>query len=274
MTSTYPKHSPRCPLIVDEVHDYIDVAAKVDRAQFHKNRDFSAFSSKDYDRYELFDDYYFIKKSSLYKKLKALSDKANRKIFLTATPIKSDMVDFYLLTLLASNKDADAYGRISANLDRAFPMSAKREEAVAELYNTFKACIEYNAAHNFCDRHSDFTRRVKSDDGSEQGRFLYPYFNNSFLLSTTNEALVKDYLLSQVSFMSMEEVVLELILAFNAENNDKIGSDLDIKSILRELGDLLSYPDNEYKMISLQTRVVFRSLFNNNIKNVFHNIKT
>lgn len=252
-------------LIVDEVHDYIDVSSKIERSQFHKNQGYSKFPSKEYDRFELFDDYYFIKKSSLYKKLKTLSDKANRKIFLTATPIKSDMVDFYLLTLLASNKDADAYKRISMNLDNAFPMSDKREEAIANLYNTFKACVEYNAARNFCDRHSDFTRRERTE-GGENGRFVYPYFNNSFLLATTDERSVKDYLLSQISYMSMEEVVLELILAYNAEKNESGGSDLDIKKIMNDLCDLLAYPDNEYRILSLQTRVVFRSLFNNNIK--------
>jgi len=253
-------------LIVDEVHDYIDVASKIDRNQFHKNQGYAKFPSKEYDRFELFDDYYFIKKSSLYKKLKTLSDKASRKIFLTATPIKSDMVDFYLLTLLASNKDADAYKRVSINLDQAYPLSEDREEAIANLYNTFKACVEYNAARNFCDRHSDFTRRERSDTGAEIGRFVYPYFNNSFLLTTTDERAVKDYLLSQISYMSMEEVVLELILSYNAEKNDSSSSDFDIKNVMKELCELLSYPDNEYRILSLQTRVVFRSLFNNSIK--------
>lgn len=253
-------------LIVDEVHDYIDVSSKIERNRFHKNQGYAKFPSDTYDRYELFDDYYFIKKSSLYKKLKSLSDKANRKIFLTATPIKSDMVDFYLLTLLASNKDADAYKKISANLDSAYPLSEDRENDIANLYNTFKACIEYNAAKNFCDRHSDFTRRERGDNGAEVGRFVYPYFNNSFLLSTVNVDAVRDYLLSQISYMSMEEVVLELILAYNAENVNATGSDLDITKIIADLIELLSYQDNEYPTLSLQTRVVFRSLFDNNIK--------
>ena len=103
-------------LIVDEVHDYIDVCSKMERGAFHLTDGYKTFPSSEYNRYELFDDYYFIKKGSLYKKLKGLADKANRKIFLTATPIKSDMVDFYLLTLLASNKDSEAYKKISEAL--------------------------------------------------------------------------------------------------------------------------------------------------------------
>ena len=256
-------------LIVDEVHDYIDVAAKKDRSQFHKNSGYMQFPSKEYDRFELFDDYYFIKKSSLYKKLKTLADKANRKIFLTATPIKSDMVDFYLLTLLASNKDADAYKRIGVGLDHAYPMSENREDAVANLYNTFKSCVEYNAAKNFCDRHSDFTKRERTESDTDNGRFVYPYFNNSFLLSHSDEKSVKDYLLSQISYMSMEEIMLELILAYNAENNAAVNGDMDIKKVMTDLCDLLSYPDNDYKTVSLQTRVVFRSLFNNPLKTRF-----
>ena len=59
-------------LIVDEVHDYIDVCAKVERLKFHNNLGFGSYPSSEYNRYELFDDYYFIKKSSLYKKLKEL----------------------------------------------------------------------------------------------------------------------------------------------------------------------------------------------------------
>ena len=253
-------------LIVDEVHDYIDVASKMERKSFHSGKGYEKFPSKEYDRYELFDDYYFIRKSSLYKKLKTLSDKAGRKIFLTATPIKSDMVDFYLLTLLASNKDADAYKKVSQNLYSAFPKSEDREDAITNLYNTFKACIEYNAAKNFCDRHSDFTRRERDDKGEESGRFIYPYFNNSFLLTNNMEPAVRNYLLSHISYMSVEEIVLELIIAYNIENNGSNVSELDIKKVMNDLCDLLSYPDNDYRMISLQTRVVFRSLFDNNIK--------
>ncbi len=250
-------------LIVDEVHDYIDVSAKLERMKFHRNPHvFKEYSSKIYNRYELFDDYYFIKKSSLYKKLKALADKASRKIFLTATPIKSDMVDFYLLTLLASNKDSEAYRKISANLDNAFPRSADREMALTVLYNTFKSCVEETSAKHFCDYSSYFLASEHSDETGAGGRYRYAYFNNSFLRTNlNNKDLIQKYMLSQLSYMTMEEVILELILAYNAENSDRSGSEMDVKRTINELENLLSDEGNY-----LQTRVVFRTLFNNNIK--------
>lgn len=252
-------------LIVDEVHDYIDVSAKMDQKQFHMNNTYLQFSSEEYDRYELFDDYYFIKKSSLYKKLKMLSDKASRKIFLTATPIKSDMIDFYLLTLLASNKDADAYKKISQTLYNAFPRSKDREDTIADLYNTFKTSAEDLAAKNFAERHSDFTRRERNADGRE-GRYIYPYFNNKYLLTHTSERDIKDYIKAHISYMTIEELVLDLIIAYNTEKNGSIGGDLDIKKLIGELIELLANFDNDYSIVNLRTRVIFRTLFDNNIK--------
>ena len=263
-------------MIVDEVHDYIDVSAKVARDTFHKNNEsFKTYPSDTYDRYELFDDYYFIKKSSLYKKLKTLADKATRKIFLTATPIKSDMVDFYLLTLLASNKDADAYKHISDNLDLAFPRSKDREEAIANLYETFKLCTSDYAAKNFIDYRNEFLKREKDDSGKPTGRYVYQYFNNSFLTANTSVKAIQDYLISQISYMSMQEIILNLIISYNIEKNGSSSSDLDIKKIVvgneknnegGELIALLSGEHMDFKDISLQTRVVFRALFDNNIK--------
>ncbi len=260
-------------LIVDEVHDYIDVSAKMERKLFHKKTDntelgiynsgYSVYPSDIYNRYELFDDYYFIKKSSLYKKLKALADKANRKIFLTATPIKSDMVDFYLLTLLASNKDSEAYKKVSENLENAYPLSEVRENTLADLYNTFRACVENNSARHFCGYKDVFLKHetVKSGD-KEENRYEYPYFNNDFLKANVGKAdVVRDYLLSHISYMTMEEVVMELVLAYTAESKDGQQSDLGISKIIERLIDLLSRDAD-----NLQTRVVFRCLLNNTVK--------
>ena len=263
-------------IIVDEVHDYIDVCAKMERMRYHADNamgdsdmgygdvGYDAFPSSEYNRYELFDDYYFIKKSSLYKKLKSLADKANRKIFLTATPIKSDMVDFYLLTLLASNKDAEAYKKVRENLDKAFPLSEEREKEISILYESFKGCVQEVAAKHFSDYSSYYFAAETEADGSgiEKGRFRYPYFNNSFLKQNAhNVKLVKKYLLSQLSYMSMEEIVLELILSYTAECEGS-KSNAGVKKIISELNDLFSDLDGNY----LQTRVIFRSLFNNSIK--------
>ena len=250
-------------VIVDEVHDYIDVCAKMERLKFHANSGYDVYPSSAYNRFELFDDYYFIKKSSLYKKLKDLADKANRKIFLTATPIKSDMVDFYLLTLLASNKDSEAYKRIRDNLDNAYPLSKDREAEIAMLYESFKGCVQEVAVKHFCDYKSYYFATETENSEADKGRLRYPYFNNSFLQQNVHKPeLIKEYLLSQLSYMSMEEVVLELILAYIAECGEGSKSIAGVKRIIAELNDLLSDLDGSY----LQTRVVFRSLFNNNIK--------
>ena len=252
-------------LIVDEVHDYIDVFAKVERMKFHTAVGYDDYPSDQYNRYELFDDYYFIKKSSLYKKLKSLADKANRKIFLTATPIKSDMVDFYLLTLLASNADSDAYKKISASLESAFPKKSALEEALYELYTAFKACVEYVSAKHFCDFSNVFfaAEGDYEESGITSGRYRYPYFNNSFLRANVHDAkLITEYLLGQISYMSMEEVIMGLIQAYGAENANNLQAGVNMRKLLDDIRNLLSIPDGD----NLQTRVVFRTLFNNNIK--------
>ena len=252
-------------LIVDEVHDYIDVFAKVERKKFHTAVGYDDYPSDQYNRYELFDDYYFIKKSSLYKKLKSLADKANRKIFLTATPIKSDMVDFYLLTLLASNIDSDSYKKISQSLHSAFPQKKDLEETVYELYAAFKACVEFVSAKHFCDFSNVFfaAEGDYEESGTVSGRYRYPYFNNSFLRENVkNVDLITEYLLGQISYMSMEEIIMELIQAYGAENANNIQAGVNMRVLLEDLRNLLSNPDGD----NLQTRVVFRTLFNNNIK--------
>lgn len=254
-------------IIVDEVHDYIDVASRMERSSFHKADGYKQFPSGEYNRYELFDDYYFIKKSSLYKKLKNLADKANRKIFLTATPIKSDMVDFYLLTLLASNKDAEAYRTISESLRvgaGSYATTEEIEQEIDEIYQSFQYCVSGLVAEYFCNYSSTFLKEEERDnigdaqDSNRVIRCVYPYFNNTFLRSNVNNSnAVMEYLKSHVSYMSVEEIVMELIIAYNAEtkeNNSVAGTIAKLKNLL----------NNEPG--SLQTRVVFRSILNNTIK--------
>lgn len=257
-------------LIVDEVHDYIDVCAKVERNNYHNANRYGEYPSDLYNRYELFDDYYFIKKSSLYKKLKSLADKANRKIFLTATPIKSDMIDFYLLTLLASNKDSEAYKKASEALERDFPTAEMRENAISQLYNSFKDCINSESVVEcFCNSSGSFFKTEdgnddKSETGGKTKRMLYPYFNSGYLREHCNKSeRIRKYLLSQMSYMSMEEIVLELILAYNAEIIAEKGrSEVGIRDTLNSLDDILC----EVGAHALQTRIVFRSLLNNTVR--------
>ena len=59
----------------------------------------------------------------------------------------------------------------------------------------------------------------------------------------------------------MEEVVMELVLAYTAESKDGQQSDLGISKIIERLIDLLSRDAD-----NLQTRVVFRCLLNNTVK--------
>ncbi len=257
-------------LIVDEVHDYIDVASRMERSVFHKNDGYQQFPSSDYNRYELFDDYYFIKKSSLYKKLKSLADKANRKIFLTATPIKSDMVDFYLLTLLASNKDAEAYRQISDSLRLgagAFTSNEQIEGMIESIYQSFTMCASEDAPKEFCKNPSKFLKEEKRDknfankDDNRIIRCVYPYFNNTFLRTHLNDPDgIAEYLDSHIVYMSVEEIIMELVLAYNAETK----SSNNIATVLKNIKDLL-----ENEPTDLQTRVVFRAILNNTIKQRF-----
>lgn len=116
-------------LIVDEAHDYIKVSHKLGmREDITRIKDYelrqkegfefsdldlsSVKNSSNYYVFPLYDDYYFVEKECLYLKVKALAERSYRKIFMTATPIKSDMIDFYLLYLLADNSDTNSYGRI------------------------------------------------------------------------------------------------------------------------------------------------------------------
>ncbi len=122
-------------LIIDEAHDYINVSYKlpmpktITRNENNRTLAGNEFSDKvklpfdmavfnDYFVFPLFDDYYFINKDSMYPKVSALANRAYRKIFMTATPIKSDMIDFYLLKLLTESKDSYALIRKALyNLD-------------------------------------------------------------------------------------------------------------------------------------------------------------
>ena len=253
-------------LIVDEVHDYIDVASKMDRDAFHRADGYQQFPSSEYNRYELFNDYYFIKKSSLYKKLKNLADKANRKIFLTATPIKSDMVDFYLLTLLASNKDAESYKMISDGMRVGAGIFATLddiEQSIESIYQLFNASIS-GVSRNFCNFSSTYLKEEERDpnaDMKDQNRVIrcvYPYFNNEYLRKNVNNpAVIEKYLNSHLSYMSVEEIIMELIIAYNAETKENN----NIAAVLEKLVQLLSIPESP-----LQTRVVFRAILNNTIK--------
>ena len=254
-------------LIVDEVHDYIDVASRMERSLFHKNDGYRQFPSSEYNRYELFDDYYFIKKSSLYKKLSGLADKASRKIFLTATPIKSDMVDFYLLTLLASNKNSDAYKQISDSLQfgAGYFSTVEEIDAIIEtIYQDFTMCVSADAPEEFCKNPSKFLKEEKRDnpgtakDSNRIIQCVYPYFNNSFLRTHLNRPdAIREYLNSHVAYMSVEEIIMELIIAYNAETK----TNRSISDVLARLKELL-----EGEPTDLQTRVVFRAILNNTIK--------
>ncbi len=275
-------------LIVDEVHDYINVEKKINREEFHsltedakyspENPD--AYSPQIYNRYELFDDYYFIRKSSLFKKLKELSDMADRKIFLTATPIKSDMVDFYLLTLIASNKDSEKYRNIGYRLLEALnsPKQQNPKDTINMYftYSLFKAYVLRDAAAAFMNNASEFLKLANEEDEHVNRneklpffRYKYPYFNNSYLLENlNNEQRIRDYLIDQINYMTVYELMIELIIAYNEENGSNatessgIG-DFDVRGIVKDLESMFTNPYlNEQKT----ARIVFRALLNNTVR--------
>ena len=64
-----------------------------------------------------------------------------------------------------------------------------RENTLADLYNTFRACVENNSARHFCGYKDVFLKHetVKSGD-KEENRYEYPYFNNDFLKANVGKA--------------------------------------------------------------------------------------
>ena len=108
-------------LIVDEAHDFIKISHKKEMSKSitgtkdYLKRQIEGMEFTDLDLssgntdalkyyvFPLYNDYYFLQKESLFVEMKALADRSFRKIFMTATPIKADMVDFYLLFLLTDN---------------------------------------------------------------------------------------------------------------------------------------------------------------------------
>ena len=248
-------------LIVDEVHDYIDVSDKIRRDS--KN---TLFMSDEYDRFELFDDYYFIKKSSLYKKLKRLADKAVRKIFLTATPIKSDMVDFYLLTLIASNKDADSHNNLLQKIDESndFVSDDERNTVISDLC---LALVENGIASVVKEYHDNRIKyeAVDKNSSANNKKYLYPFFTEYVRNISNNENKLREYLRSQVDYMTAEEIVLELMSAAHIEGMTAP----NIKKSIRNLTDYLSegFEGNlDVKSKEKITRIVFRALLNNTVK--------
>ena len=139
-------------LIVDEAHDYIKVShlkpiegnvAKI--RPYNINRYKKEFNDLElngesgpglkYNVFPLFGNYYFVDKDCLYVKLKELADRSFRKIFMTATPIKSDMIDFYLLYLLADNQDASTYRKIRTLIS---------EDKVSKIAELLLSKLAYN----------------------------------------------------------------------------------------------------------------------------------
>lgn len=251
-------------VIVDEVHDYIDVRAKVNTDDFHlRQAEFiEKYPAKQFNRYELFDDYYFIEKTSLYKKLKDLADKAKRKIFLTATPIKSDMVDFYLLTLLACNKDAETYEVLSRDLDTADPKS------IDDIRQSVYKCITEIAAEFFTDHHSEYLREAPKN--SAGNKYAFPYMHTQYIEKNASDAEnIKNYLLSHFSYMSINEVVMNLLSAYKLETKHEDGAidqrlD-DVNSLLLNDG-ILELMKGIEPTSDMRTRVVFRALLDNPIR--------
>ena len=140
-------------LIVDEVHNYIDVVSK-NPANYEGSKD----TCKKNNLFYLFEknagsaekDRYLVSRNCLYAKLLALANHAQQKMFMTATPIKSDMIDFYLLNLLrgSENKDFDfSLDRIEKGKDPLLTYadlsknaSDIRDFAISEVKKAYDHC--------------------------------------------------------------------------------------------------------------------------------------
>ena len=178
-------------LIVDEAHDYIRISHKrkmkdhVTQYSYESderiNREFSdldnysstSIDAEKYFVYPLFNDYYYVERDSLYVKIKELSERSFRKIFMTATPIKSDMVDFYLLYLLADNTDASTLRSIRDLLDeqQIHALSnvillnindVKRKALNSVTHEDIVVKYIYEAYKDQTDSSSSFEERIKS----------------------------------------------------------------------------------------------------------------
>lgn len=252
-------------IIVDEVHDYIDVRAKVNVDEFHtRQAEFAEkYPANKFNRYELFDDYYFIDKTSLYKKLKDLADKAKRKIFLTATPIKSDMVDFYLLTLLACNKDAEIYSNLSGEMQKC------KSDEIEYVKDNLYICISEIVAEYFKEHYTEYLREASKN--SAGNKFAFPYMHTQFIeqYAYNDVEKIKDYLLGHMTYMSLSEIVMNLLSAYQLESKHQAGNisvRLDDLVTLLQCSGTLSLLRNTEPTPDLCTRVVFRALLDNPIK--------
>jgi len=250
-------------LIVDEAHDYIKVSHKIrmkesvtrEKDYVKRQREGIEFSDLDltsdntslsnYFVFPLYNDYYFVNRDCLYLKVKSLAERSYRKIFMTATPIKSDMIDFYLLYLIADNSNTNISSRIRALLN---------EDKVAAIAGLILSVMEdaYKKAMNYVTYEEIVIK------------YLYQYYQihqeglsgtfddkiNAIIERTIREKAVDKEVLKDIC---VNDVRLPFQQTFTIK--DKEGKDVEINSI----ADLVSSEEGVEQWQNMYSQIGIRS---------------
>lgn len=225
-------------LIVDEAHDFIKISHKksmsdeIKRIKDYKKRqvegkEFSdidlSSSNKDslkYNVFPLYNDYYFLRKDSLFVELKALAERSYRKIFMTATPIKADMVDFYLLFLLTDNNQQ---------------FSSIRNRKLISSQNVRK--ISKLLLENISDNHKKALNYKTNED------IVYGYIYSYYL---ENQNKMKGFFIDKINYsvnMILEEGKIDL----------NILKSLSFNRVRKQFQDLFTFKDVNNNDVEIHT---------------------
>ena len=221
-------------LIVDEAHDYIKVSHKqhmredIVRIKDYESRqkdgiEFSDLdlatvkNSANYYVFPLYDDYYFVEKDCMYLKVKALAERSYRKIFMTATPIKSDMIDFYLLYLLADNSDTNTYARIR-KIATGNDISAIAALLINNMSSTQKRAM------NYCTYEEAVLKYIYQYYKSYQGT-LTGTFNDKIkevIVKTISEKTIDSAIVEEICINRTRIQFQQTFTIKNAETNEEM----------------------------------------------------
>ncbi|MBP5404854.1 MAG: DEAD/DEAH box helicase family protein [Clostridia bacterium] len=226
-------------LIVDEVHNYIEVVSKnpgdyrADHSTCEKNHLFPLF---DKDGTSGVKDKYLVKRSCLYAKLLTLANHAKQKMFMTATPIKSDMIDFYLLNLLRggdSHLDFDLDKVTGAKKGAQFLDYNKLAENAESIMTMVVAQIE-----SIIKNRSAIEERMKGDPLMQNKVHSMEKLEAETFNYITRKDLVC-YLISEMRYYFINSAAWKKIIGY-------VGDPLAIKRMRDIAEDLIFYKVNHF----------------------------
>ena len=249
-------------LIVDEAHDYIKVSHKLKmredissiedydfrqrEAKEFTDIDLSSASCGNYFVFPLYNDYYFVEKSCMYLKIKALSGRSYRKIFMTATPIKSDMIDFYLLYLLADNGDTSVFGRIRSIIKEE-EVSAIASLIMGAMDNSRKRSLNYYTYEDIVVKY--IYRCYKNAQNKTSGKFDDKI--REIIEKTINEASVDIDAIKDVCVNSVRTQFQDTFTIRNYETGEK--KEVDSISELVSSDEGIEQWQNMYSQIGIRS---------------------